>query len=307
MERYEVEYGSKFDLEERKKAIWASEAPRMLGLKPSPVSLWAEKMGTAAPPNLSGIEAVQMGHVMEPVILGLFKDQVNLPAKPTGHEHRQAPGLPFLRAHTDFQVAPGVIGEIKNFNQVRRKEFGEWGTDEVPAVVYVQCVHEAICWEAHTVYVPVLFGGQEFVTFKLSITNAEKAAYVDRAKAFYDCMHNKTAPPAVSADDLKILFPQERKDSIKQTTPEILDAIQRIKNLKEHIKSLEDQETELSDQVRVFLGESGGLFDGAKMVASYKKAADSKKFDSKALLADNKALYEKYLTTVQGSRRFLIK
>ena len=307
MERFEIEYGSKFDLEERKKAIWASEAPRMLGIKPSAVQLWAEKVGQAQPPDLSAIEAVQMGHVMEPVILELFKDQTGLPAKATKSEHRQAPGLPFLRAHTDAIVAPGQIVEIKNFNQVRRKEFGDWGTDEVPPVVYVQCVHEAICWEAHTVFVPVLFGGQEFVTYKLSITKAEKDAYIERAKQFYDAIFYKKHPEPTSADDLKILFPQEKKDSIKQTTPEILQVVQRIKEIKTHVKALEGEAEGLSDTVRVYMGESGGLFDGSTMVASYKKAADSTRFDAKLLQAENKALYEKYAVKVPGSRRFLIK
>jgi len=307
MERYEIEYGSRFDLEERRKAIWASEAPRMLGIKPSPLQLWAEKVGQAEPPDLSGIEAVQMGHVMEPVILELFKDQTGLPAKPTKAEHRQAPGLPFLKAHTDAIVAPGQIVEMKNFNQNRRKEFGDWGTDEVPPVVYVQCVHEAICWEAHTVYVPVLFGGQEFVAYKLTISQAEKNAYVERAKKFYDAIFYKKHPEPTSADDLKLLYPQERKDSIKQTTPEILATIERIKEMKAQAKTLETDIESLSDQIRIFMGECGGLFDGSKMIASYKKAADSKRFDAKALLAANKTLYDQYVTTVSGSRRFLIK
>jgi hypothetical protein len=307
MERFDIEYGSRFDLEERRQAIWASEAPRMLGIKPSPVQLWAEKTGKAEPPDLSGIEAVQMGHVMEPVILELFKDQTGLPAKPTKAEHRQAPGLPFLKAHTDAMVAPGQIVEIKNFNQSRRKEFGDWGTDEVPPVVYVQCVHEAICWEAHTVYVPVLFGGQEFVTFKLSVSKAEKDAYIERAKKFYDAIFYKKAPEPTSADDLKILFPQEKKDAIRQTTPEILTAVERIKEIKAYVKSLEAEAEGLSDTVRVYMGEAGGLFNGSTMVASYKKAGDSSRFDTKALQAANKALYEQYVTKVPGTRRFLIK
>ena len=307
MERHEVSYGSQFDMEERRKAIWASEAPRMLGIKPSPVQLWAEKTGKAEPPDLSGIEAVQMGHVMEPVILELFKDQCGLPAKPTKNEHRQAPGLPFLKAHTDAMVAPGQIVEIKNFNQSRRKEFGDWGTDEVPPVVYVQCVHEAICWEAHTVYVPVLFGGQEFVTFKLSVSKAEKDAYIERAKKFYDAIFYKKAPDPTSADDLKILFPQEKKDSIKQTTPEILQTVERIKAIKTQVKALETEAEGLSDTVRVYMGENGGLFNGSTMVASYKKAADSTRFDAKLLQAENKAIYEKYAVKVPGTRRFLVK
>ena len=307
MDRYEVEYGSRFDQEERRKAIWASEAPRMLGLRPSPVSLWAEKVGQKEPDDLSHIEAVQMGHVMEPVILELFKDQVGLPAKRAGQEHRQAPGLPFLRAHTDAIVGPGQIVEIKNFNQSRRKEFGEWGTDEVPPAVYVQCVHEAICWEAHTVYVPVLFGGQEFVTYKLSVGNTEKAAYVERAKAFYDNIFYKRAPEAKTADDLKLLFPKEKEGVIRTATPDIIALIERIKELDALSKQTDKEAEELRDKVRVFMGEAGGLFQDTKMLASYKKAADSTRFDTNALKVANKAIYEQFSKKVPGSRRLLIK
>ena len=307
IERKQVEVGSRFDFEERRQALWASEAPRMVGIYPSPVALWAEKTGQRQPDDLSGIEAVQMGHVMQETIRRMFSDQTGIESAPTDHDIRIAKGYEWLRAHTDAVTPDGTIVEIKNFSAFRRKEFGDWGSDDVPMSVYVQCVHEAICWDTDTVYMPVLFGGQEFQVYELHPTQTEKRSYIQRAEKFWERVVKKDPPPPQTAEDVLALFPRETEGAIKTASPDDIANVDALVKIKGQIKELEAKADHLSDLVKIAIGEAGSLMSGTKILATWRASADSKFFDAKAFQQDHADLYKKYTGVRAGSRRFLIK
>ena len=47
--------------------------------------------------------------------------------------------------------------------------------------------------------------------------------------------------------------------------------------------------------------------DGQTILATWKAPKESEKFDEKAFKADNPELWAKYVTSRQGSRRFLLR
>ena len=64
-------------LEHRKSGIGASEAAGLIGASPwiSQLELYALKTGAKPPKDLSGVEVVDWGHRLEPVIITAFRDR----------------------------------------------------------------------------------------------------------------------------------------------------------------------------------------------------------------------------------------
>ena len=90
---------SDFTPETRNSAMWSSDARKIASGKANEVIL--TKLGKMPIPDLSGIEAVQMGHVMEPVIGRLAAERLNISLEK--HEDVYThPDNVWLKTHIDF-------------------------------------------------------------------------------------------------------------------------------------------------------------------------------------------------------------
>ena len=77
--------------------------------------------------------------------------------------------------------------------------------------------------------------------------------------------------------------------------------------IRNQIKAFEKTEEEIAAEFKLFMGEFGTVMGGDKPLVTWKKAADSRFFDSKAFEQDHPELYKKYTGVRPGSRRFLVK
>jgi predicted phage-related endonuclease len=308
MERKQVTYGSKFDMEHRRKYLWASEAPRIVGAQQGRYDLWAQKAEGAPAPDLSGIEAVQMGHVMQRTILGLFNDQTGLSFMDAGDTFEVSSDYEFLAAHTDgLTITESAILEIKNFNQSRRSQFGDWGSADVPVTVAAQCIHEAIAFGVEHVYVAVLFGGQEFVAYKLTPSDHERTVYADRAAAFWESIQTKTPPEPLDSDEVLALWPRDSGETVSADS-RLSGVVHDLKLVREKLKDLETEEKMLTEDIKLALRGASALVDSTgKPLVTWKASADGFAFDPKAFQQDHPDLYKKYTLSRPGSRRFLVK
>ena len=90
---------SDFEPEVRNSAWWASDSRQAVNGKAIEVIL--QKQGKMERPDLSGIEAVQMGHVMQPIIGRLAQDKLGMELKDADYMLSH-PNHPWLRSHFDF-------------------------------------------------------------------------------------------------------------------------------------------------------------------------------------------------------------
>jgi hypothetical protein len=73
------------------------------------------------------------------------------------------------------------------------------------------------------------------------------------------------------------------------------------------------QKKELEDEIRVYMQDAEVLcMQGTReqnpvVIATYKSAKESQKFNEKAFSEEHPELYQQYMTSTAGSRRFLIK
>ena len=295
---------SDFTPETRNAAIWSGDSRKVANGKANDVIL--TKLGLMPIPDLSHIEAVQMGHVMEPVIGRLVQDrlQVELTKIEDSLTH---PKEPWLRSHFDFagkQNGKTILVECKNYNMAVRNKFE--GTN-IPVADMAQLVHEATVFGTDTVYLAVLFGGQELFLQDFHITEEMKLDLIKNMAEVWARVLTKDPLPPESTDQVKLLFPFS-DDTSKTASASVEMACSQLAMVKGNIKALEAQEEALQTLIQGYMGEKGSLFslDG-KVLATWKSAKASKKFDAKAFQSAMPDIYEQFVGEFPGSRRFLIK
>lgn len=266
-----------------------------------------EKWGEIERPDLSGIEAVRMGLMMQPAIADIFTDVTKISTSPLDDAgtHRTQP---WLRAHFDFVTEDGGLLEVKNFNIATINKYSEMDEPvRIPEADYIQCLHEAVVRDVPHVYFAVLFGGQQFRYYKLEFTPAEKEAFIQRAAQWWGYVNSRMLPEPTNSEEATIRFPRSMEGYV--TADATVEALAReLRGVKNQIKSLEEYEEKATFVLQNFMKENSTLMNVAgETLATWKSAKGSKRFDAKAFkeaLPDTYAQFEKESA---GSRRFLVK
>lgn len=184
-------------LDERSGYLGASEAAAVLGLDPhrQAMDVWLEKTGRVPPVDLSDRECVEAGNVLEPAIrawaaqrLGRRIDRVNRTIY-----HKEAR---HIACHPDGRIVGSMQGvEIKNRSVFMRSRYGEAGTDEVMDTDLVQCQHVMACTRWDVMHMPVVFGGQRLVLFRVVRDEEFIADMLAAEDAFWSYIVSDEMPP----------------------------------------------------------------------------------------------------------------
>ena len=288
----------------RNNAIWSGDSRKVANGKMVDVIL--EKQGKKDLPDLSHIEAVQFGHIMQPVIGRLFQDKHEMELKDADYPITH-PKHDWFRSHFDFISADGkTLVEAKNYNAVHRNKF-DVDTNRIPAADYAQLVHEAACHGVETIYLAVIFGGQEFQTFKFHISEQEKDDLIKKMAQVWGYCQSGNLPPAETIEQTKIMFP-ESTDEVIMATRQVEMAISQLRDIKNQIKHLEAAEEGIEVQIRNLMAEKQEIrgVDGSSLV-TWKSAKGSKRFSADLFKQAFPDIYEKFIIEQPGSRRFLVK
>ena len=297
---------SDFTPETRNSAIWSGDSRKVANGKANEVIL--TKMGKLDIPDLSNIEAVQMGHVMEPVIgrLAQAKLGVELTKIEESLTHAKHP---WFKSHFDFAGKQGgktFLVEAKNYNAATRNKFDVAGI--CPPADMAQLVHEAAVFGVDMVYLAVLFGGQEFLLIPFTITDEQKEDLVKQMAVVWGHAQAGTTLPPEDLDQVKLLYPQEATGSLKTASASVEQACLALAQIKANIKALEVQEEQYQTLVSGYMGEASVLstIEG-QVLATWKNAKASPKFDSKLFQSAMPDIYQQFVRDIPGSRRFLLK
>ena len=296
---------SDFSNETRNSAIWSGDSRKVANGKANEVIL--TKQGKLEIPDLSNIEAVQMGHVMEPVIGRLAQAQlgtelVKIEESLTHAKH------PWFKSHFDFagkQGGKSFLVEAKNYNAATRSKFDVSGI--CPPADMAQLVHEAAVYGVDMVYLAVLFGGQEFLLIPFTITDEQKDDLIKQMAVVWGHAQAGTTLPPEDLDQVKLLYPQGSEHA-KTASASVEQACLALAQVKANIKALEAQEEQLQTLVSGYMGEASVLstIEG-QVLATWKNAKASPKFDSKLFQSAMPDIYQQFVRDIPGSRRFLLK
>jgi len=293
-----------FDTESRRKAIWATDARKIVDGRAADVYL--EKIGQTEREDISHIEAVQWGLKLQDVIGREASARLKMELKEADYELYH-PEHTWMASHFDFISADGTtLVEVKNYNQSKRNQYdAEIGL--MPPQDRAQVVHEATVHRVQRCILAVLFGGQELVLIDKPIPDSEKDALIQLESKIWASIQTNTPPEASTVDAARRLFPTSTTQAVVATS-HLEQACQQLKAIKTQIKQFEEAEEKLQGYIQGQMKEAGSLitFDG-KVLATWNSAKGSKRFDPKLLQAEMPEVYERYVIEQPGSRRFLVK
>jgi len=291
----------------RNSAIWSGDSRRVAMGKANEVIL--TKQNKLPIPDLSTIEAVQMGHVMEPVIANLAQSKLKVELKKV-EESLTHPKEPWFRSHFDFvgtENGQTILVECKNYGSHQRNKFDDVA-NSIPAPDFAQLVHETAVFGNTRIYLAVLFGGQEFVMFPYDISDQQKTELIQQMAKVWGHVQAGTTLPPEDLDQVKLLYPQDVTGTVKTASMSVEEACRALRHLKDEIKLLEGREEQLQTLVAGFMETASSLqtIDG-KVLATWKAAKASNKFDAKLFEQSMPDVYKSFVREVPGSRRFLLK
>jgi len=294
---------SDFSPEVRNSAWWSGDSRKAANGKASQAIL--TKLGLIPIEDISHIEAVQLGHVMEPVILELASKKLGCDVKKINHAIAHPKEL-WLKTHVDGVTPMNELVEAKNYNASVRHKF-DAETGMMPLADLVQCIHEATVFGTDTVYLAVLFGGQEFVMIKVNVTETMKEDLIREMATHWAKVCNKTIPDPSSVEEARLIFPQA-STGLKVATSRSEQACVALKQVKSQIKLLEQQEEVLQTLLMTEMGDAESLVDvSGTALVTWKNAKASMRFDAKLFEQSAPEMYKKFVYEAPGSRRFLVK
>ena len=288
----------------RDSAWWASDTRKAANGRGNEAVL--EKIGLKPKADLSAIEAVQMGHVMQPIIGRLAQDKLGIELKEADYMMTH-PKETWMRSHFDFISADGkTLVEAKNYNAAVRNKF-DADANIIPAADMAQLIHECAVHGIDDIVLAVLFGGQNFEVFKFTITQEQKEQLIKDMARYWSAVATKTPLEAEDTEQTKLIYSVSAPTAI--TAPQSLEQIcQALVYTKEQLTKWEAEEERLKVDIQKFMGVNSELvtLDG-RVLATWKSSKGSHKFDQKLFEQSMPDIYKSYVREVPGSRRFLIK
>lgn len=296
---------SDFSPETRNSAIWSGDSRKVANGKANEVIL--TKQGKLEVEDISHVEAVQMGHVMEPVIGRLAQQKLGVELTKIEESLTHAKH-PWFKSHFDFAGKQGsktFLVEAKNYNASVRNKFDVSGL--APPADVAQLVHEAAVFGVDMVYLAILFGGQEFVLIPFTITDEQKEDLIKQMAVIWGHAQAGTTLPPEDLEQVKLLYPTST-ESIKTASASVEQACMALAQIKANIKALEAQEEQYDTLVRGYMQDKDTLatIDG-KVLATWKSSKPSVKFDAKLFQESMPDIYKQFMREMPGSRRFLLK
>lgn len=294
-------------LEERRKGIGGSDAAAVCGLSPwkTALEVYFEKIGELADQEENA--DMRRGTLLEPVVRQMYADE-------TGYEVEKPDGIvtckkyPFALANLDGRVpAFGGIAEFKTSRD--RRGWGDPGSDEIPQVYLLQAQHYLAVTGTDRCDVACLFGDFELGIYTI-LADPDFAELLMEAESRFwrDHVLARVPPDPMTHNDIKLRWPKSRPITVPGAMKE-LEAAAVLSAVKDRIKTLEAIQDRCECILKTAIADNEAVeFAGTgDILATWKSAKGSTKFDAKRFQAEHPKLYSKYLTETTGSRRFLLK
>lgn len=297
---------------ERRKGIGGSDAAGVLGISPfedsTPLCIYRDKRGVA-PLETKPTAAMKWGTKHEPMILEEFAEQ-------TGREVVR-PEFMFvdsehqcLLANLDGETADPMhdIVEAKTCNVFGADDWGEPGTDEIPALYLAQVQHYMGVCDRDKAFVAVLIGGNDFRIYAVRRNERLIKLIRDRCVSFWHDNVEKGIPPdPETKGDLKLLYGDGGQDGLVEASEEDILAAEELRRLKAEKKEITAKIEEQTNKLKASMGDAAELWSPiyGQNLATW-KSSSSRRLDQKALKKQKPEIYEAFLKTSR-TRRFLPK
>lgn len=296
-------------LEVRKGGIGSSDAAAAVGLSPykSQLELWLEKTGRQ--PLIGEHEGMDdprfWGTLLEPYVAAAYQQR-------TGRRVRrlnavlQHPSLPFMLANIDREV----VG-CPDVQVLECKTAGEFGSrlwkDGVPEYVILQVQHQLAVTGKAAADVAVLLCGQRLEIHRIDRDDDIVSRLLILESRFWVHVESDTPPPADGSESaaraLRHLYKGNDTTLDFTEDAELSAAFDSLSALEREVATKEGEAERLRQVIQQAMGDaSKAIFVNG--LATFKRAKDGARLNSKALAQDHPDLAARYTTATPGSRRF---
>lgn len=251
----------------RRMGIGASDAWRLLA---EPYALWALKSGLIEDDDLSDVECVKWGSLLEPVVLRELGARAGECASISGELYRST-AYPFALATLDGWTTHATVNE-DNLCPVECKTGGAWFADEwadgAPPRYRLQCQWQMLVTGAPRVLLGCLLGGQRLVWSWIERDEATIEALVEAGAEMWRRIQENDPPTADGSDAtakaLARVFPKDDGETVALSGA-LIEASDELDALKATIKAAEVREKELEALIKSAIGgaSAGVLADGS--------------------------------------------
>ncbi len=250
--------------------VGSSDAAIVAGMSPwkSAYELWHEKTGGMIQEDISGNAPVIWGNRFERPI-GEHFAEVTGKQVAAGGVKIVHPAHAFMFTHLDFDIPDeDEYVECKAVNQFAKSEWGEPGTDDIPAHYLCQVQHTLACIGKSVGWVAVLIGGNEFRIYRVERNEDFIDALIPIEAAFWRSVETRippildcNAPNALTA--VKKLYPGTDGTTI-ELPAEIMASHQALEDIREKRLLFEKTEAGLKANILLAMGSAaiGKLPDG---------------------------------------------
>jgi putative phage-type endonuclease len=268
----------------RSKGLGGSDIGPMLGLSKykTPMDLWAEKTGHKKPEDLSDVEFIYFGNVLEDIVAQEFARRT----------HRKVRRMNKMQVHREHKwmlanIDRDVVGEnagleCKTSSAWLQQEWGETGTDDVPLYYLTQCVHYMEVMEYDRYYLAVLIGGQEFRWYVIERNPTLAEQLVEQETIFWQRVLEKRPPPPVNYQDLCTLYPKD-KGGVTVATDEVYAMLARLAEIKADAEKLDEERELMRMGVSSFMAEASRLLGTDGRTLATWKAHQQNRVDVSAM------------------------
>ena len=284
-------------------SIGASMSSSILGYNPwqSAVDVWDQLLH----PN-GGIDdnlALYLGREMEPIVKKLFMDKTGLKVL-NDNKIRIDDEYFFLTTNLDgVVVGEGIPVEYKTTAK-------PWDGD-IPDHYFVQLQHQMMVTESPSIYYCSLSMGykKQLVVEKYDRNDDFIADMRSSLITFWEENVVKGIPPEPkSINDAKKLYNEVDPESIATGSKDDCSVVTNLRQLKIQKADIDKQVNEAQLELMKVMGDKEILVNQSGFeLATWKKTKDSEYLDTKILAEEQPDIYNKYLKTRNGFRRFVLK
>ena len=303
-------------LEKRKHYITGTDAGKIIGVSPwgGMFSVWLDKTGRTEP--IAETPAMKAGKVMEPTILKMYAEETDSVLEHMdGYDLRTCDKYPRLGASLDgWNHTLGIPVDAKNIRW-KDEKWGEAYSSDFPEYYKAQLQVQMMVTGAKFAHLAVMFSGQDFFIYNMEYDPEMAQKILDASEALWKYVECDEMPEADGSDQadafIKKEFASGKENLEKEATEEIKSDIKELANAKAAKKEAEAKEAEISNRIKVFMG-NATVIPG---YATWKNAKDSVNTDWESVAREAMASMEpkvkteiinRYTTLKPGARTLRI-
>jgi predicted phage-related endonuclease len=247
--------------------------------------------------------AMYLGREMEPIIKKLFMERTGLKVL-NDNKIRIDQEYDFLTTNLDgMVVGEGVPVEYKTSGM-------PW-TGDIPEHYFVQIQHQMMVTESPSIYfVSLSMGLRKQLVVEKYDRNDEFISEMrsELVRFWHDHIITRTPPEPESLNDAKKRYTEIDPESVATATPDDQLIWATMNTLKEERKVIDEQIKDHQLSLIKKIGERESLVSlSGHTLVTWKRTKDSVVFDAQRFAKEKPDLYNKYMRTRSGYRRFILK